>query len=128
METKKTTFETRGYILSSNTMFGRYGYSEALKTVLLGVLPGDVATVRLGESCGGALWTSRCKELKYLNDKKGNTRGFVTIVRRNGEIMGKQIYKITDGKTLYDDCEEITDYVYKYDYDLHKNVYVEVAK
>lgn len=100
--------------MKTNEIFGTSGYEQAVKTLLVGVA-GDSAKIKMPESAGGHTYSSKCKEVE---NEYG--RFNVTIFKKNGEIIGKEIYNY--------ETEETTEYVYKLNFETVKKEYIKVEE
>jgi len=80
------------------TIFENNGYEKTLRLILMGVA-GDSAKVKMVDSAGGDVWESKCEEVE-------NTYGRfnVTIFKKNGKVVGKDVYSY--------DTETATEFVY----------------
>jgi len=79
-------------------IFGISGYEQAVKILLLGVA-GDTARVKMTDSAGGYVYSSRCTEVE---NEFG--RFNVTVFKKDGQVIGKDVYSY--------DSEQSTEYVY----------------
>lgn len=80
------------------TIFGTSGYEQAVKTLLVGVA-GDTAKVKMVNSAGGHIYSSKCTEVENIYGRFN-----VTIFKKDGKIIGKEVYSY--------DSDQVTEYIY----------------